>query len=139
MTNESPVPVKRLHPLPGLCWLWPLGGLFLLVLGAAILTAFLQRYDSPPDEKFPPNDPRWRLLFVLGGLGVITGVVYLGFWYRFAVRQSLNRGTWHTGTGLILGGAAWLFCAGWFMSGVIFLLVLAVWTQGLTRQHFDKS
>lgn len=61
------------------------------------------------------------------------------FWVLFACKRRLSRRTWHAGTGLILAGAALLFWISQFTTGVVYLLILAVWTQGHTRQFFDKA
>jgi hypothetical protein len=129
---------KRLHPLPGFCWMWPAGGFFLLLIGGLMLWFCI----DPPEEalaEYPRSNPRWKELIFIGSAGVITGGAYLWFWYRFAVKRVLTRNSWHVGVGLILTGAAFLLLTGWIITGVIYLLTLAIWAQGLTRKHFDES
>ena len=134
-SSARPAP-RPVHPLPAWCWMWPLGGAFLTGLGAIILWV----WSTPPAEvleKYPRDHPRWMELLLIGIAGLVTGAVCWWHWYRFAIRQQLNRATWHTGTGILLTGAGFLFITGWILSCFVFLLCLAVWTQGLTRRHFD--
>lgn len=141
MEHESHSPVKRKHPLPWLCWLWPLGGICLVGFGVMILVGYSDRQNlwAHDSAKFPPPaDPQWNFALLLGVTGIVAGLAYWWHWYRFAIRRALTRKTWHIGIGLILTGAAILFLAGLPVPGVVFLLVLAVWAQGFTRQHFDK-
>jgi|GEM_PF-4798180 len=126
------------HPLPVHCWMWPVGGLFLGMTSATILHFCI----DPPAialERFPRDHPRWTELMIIGGAGVAIGLAYGWFWHRFARRQSLTRITWHTGTGLILTGAAFLILTGWLIAGIIYLAGLVFWAQNSTRKHFDWS
>lgn len=135
---EQKAASKRPHPLPGFCWMWPLGGMFIAGLGGLILYICI----SPPAdvaEKLPPGHARWAELWFEGISGVVIAIAYGWFWHRFAVRKNLSRQTWHIGMGLILTGAAFLFINGWITTGFIYLLTLAVWAQGHTRQFFDKA
>ncbi|HWB06195.1 MAG TPA: hypothetical protein VG796_24445 [Verrucomicrobiales bacterium] len=141
MEHESHPPVKRKHPLPWLCWLWPLGSVPLAFISVLLFWIYSRRHNPPSEvvaEKYPPDDPAWNTFLVLGIIGVVTALGYLWFWYRFAIKRILTRSTWHIGLGLILTGAMFLFVTGWPIAGVVYLVILAVWAKGFTRGHFDK-
>jgi hypothetical protein len=136
MAEEAPKP--KLHPLPGFCWMWPVGSLLPALIGALLVTLCL---NPPADmlETIPRGHRRWGYLWVLGFCGIALSIAYWWFWYRFAVKRELSGRVWHLGTGLILGGAAYLFVTAWYVSGCIYLLTLAVWTQGNTKQYFTRT
>jgi hypothetical protein len=119
---------------------WPICGLLLLHGGGLLLWVFSHRYHPPADiaEKYPSDSPDWNTFLFLGSIGVLSGIAYWWLWYRFAIKRALTRNTWNIGLGLILSGAAFFFLTGRPGSGIVFLVVLAVWAQGFTRQHFDK-
>src|SRR5687768_9159665 len=93
---ETESPPRRPHPLPALCWMWPAGGLFLLMIGGLMLWFCI---DPPPAAlaDFPKDHPRWKELMFIAGVGLVTGVAYGWFWYRFAVNRILTRNSWHVG------------------------------------------
>ena len=108
-----------------------------MLMGAFFLDFWIER--SPEaNATWPSGHQRWTEILVIGIAGVITGAAYWWFWHRFAVRKVMNRTTWHIGTGLIIAGGAWLLLNGWEITGIGYFLTLAVWTQGHTRQFFDR-
>jgi len=122
---------KRPHPLPGFCWVWIAGIIHLawIVLGLA--------YGAQhPGEEWAGYE--WRL-WLMAGVFAILAAGFANLWFHFAVKRKLSRKTWHTGTGLILGASAMLMLIQQFTAAVVYLLILAVWTQGHTRQFFDKA
>lgn len=143
MEETNHKPVKHKHPLPGMCWVWPIGGIFLLGIGAMVLAGYFDRHQIFLAAKDtgnipPPDDPQWNYALLLGAVGVIAGLAWWWLWYRFAIRRAFTRQTWHIGIGLILTGAAFCFLTRFPIAGMVYLLVLAIWAQGFTRQHFDK-
>ena len=105
-----------------------------------MVATYLYRHETARSgAKVPaPDDPLWQRVLALGSVEILTGLAYGWLWYRFAILRLLNRKTWNVGTGLILAGAALLYFTGWQWPALVFLLVLAIWGQGFTRQHFDK-
>jgi hypothetical protein len=129
--DPSPVKPKRPHPLPGFCWVWIAGILHLSWLALAFFYGA-----QHPGEDWAGLE--WRLWTIAGVFSVFSGG-FASFWFQFAVRRRLSRKVWHAGTGLILGASAMQMLIQQFTTGVIYLLILAVWTQGHTRQFFDKA
>lgn len=128
----------KLHPLPGFCWMWPVGSLLPLFIGS-VLVYLCARPTEEILKQFPRGDVRWLYMWLTAGCCIVLGIAYWWFWFRFAVRRQLSARTWHTGTALIIAAAVLLFFTGWITSGFIYLLVLAVWTQGNTKQIFSRA
>ena len=129
--KSTPPPARRKHPLPGFCWVWVAGILYMAWVALAFLYGTMN-----PGESWAGQE--WKL-GIISGLFAAGMLGYAAFWFCFAIKQKLTRRIWHTGTGLILAGAMMLFVINQTAAGIIFLLVLAVWTQGLTRKHFDRT
>jgi len=126
-----------MHPLPAFCWLWLLAALFLAIIGGLIVfSCFFPSEELL--EKLPRDDPRWAVFWGFGIAGLLIGSACGWFWHRFAVKKVLTRKTWHIGTGLILLGAGFLILTSWVFTAICFLMTLAVWMQGHTRQFFDR-
>ena len=147
MTGETETKAKRKHPVPWICWVWPIGGLVLLLISGLLFLLYSHRYDppllSPPADAEvkplpPPDSADWGAVLMMACVGLFTGIAYWWLWYRLAIKRVLNRTTWHLGIGLILTGVAFLFFTNFLVPAIAFLVVLAVWAQGFTRQHFDK-
>ncbi len=122
---------KRLHPLPGFCWMWMLGAIHLGCVGALFCYGAL----------FPDPDDEHLIIIIFGAVGLVfllLAALYGIFWHRFAVRRRLTRRLWHVGIGLLLIGAIALFFVPFLSGSIIYLLTLPVWAQGHTRQFFDR-
>lgn len=127
---------KPLHPLPAWGWIWAIGGGLQILIGISLLIVLAM---PPAGAQASGRYMASIVLAALAALVLVNGGFHIWFWQRFVLQQRLCRSTWHIGIGLILLDSACFFFMGWPVTGVIALLVLANWTQGLTKQHFEKA
>jgi hypothetical protein len=100
-----------------------------------LLSMYTQRFNMPD---YPPENPAWNMFLLVGCVGVMTGLAFWWMWYRFTIQRAFTRITWDLGVGFLLTGIACLFFADWPAASIVLLVMLVVWAQGFTRQHFDK-
>jgi hypothetical protein len=146
-TEDRPATVKTKHPLPLVCWVWPILGIFLLLISSLCFWVYFHRADppgppldvtKPPPPPPPPDDPQWNYLLLLACVGLFNGLACWWLGYCFGIKRAFTRQVWHIGIGLILTSAIFFFLTGWILASLVCVVVLAVWAQGFTRQHFDK-
>ena len=121
----------------------------MLLIGGLWLWVYFHRFDpplplvegakKPAVDPLPPDDPRWNTFLVVACVGIFNGIASWVVWYRFAIQRTFTRAIWQMGIGIILTGAAFFFLTGWMMACMIALVVLALWVQRLTKQHFDLT